>query len=88
MFVAYTGIFRIYSFFFRGVKVVSTFVSSLGSKNAFVGSNATSVLYFSGTFHSNSRGILESFLIESFYLLETPVKVGGKNNFPLFPRLS
>ena len=77
-----------YSFFLRGVNVVTILVSSLGSKNAFDGSNATSVLYFSGTFHSNSNGILESFLIDNFYLLDTPVKVGGKNNFPLLPKLN
>lgn len=77
-----------YSFFFRGVKVVTTLVSSFGNKNALEGSKETSVLYFSGTFHSNSNGILASFLIASFYLLETPVNVGGKNNLPLFPRLS
>lgn len=77
-----------YSFFLRGVNVVTTLVSSLGSKNAFAGSNATSVLYFSGTFHSNSRGILESFLIDNFYLLDTPVNVGGKKSFPLLPRLN
>lgn len=70
------------------MNVVTTLVSSLGSKNALEGSNATSVLYFSGTFHSNSRGILELFFMDSFYLLETPVKVGGKNSLPLFPRLN
>jgi hypothetical protein len=45
----------------------------------------TSNLYFSGTFHSISKGILESFLIESFYLLDTPANVGGKNNLELLP---
>jgi hypothetical protein len=80
--VAYTGILRMYSFFFKGVKVVTTFVSSFGKRYALAGSKLTSVLYFSGTFHSNSKGILASFLIDNFYLLDTPVKVGGKKSFP------
>lgn len=43
-------------------------------------------LYFGGTLHSTSKGIRDSFLIESFYLLETPTKLGGKNSFELFPK--
>ena len=74
---------KLYSFFFEGVNVATTLASSLGNKNPFSGSNPTSVLYFSGTFHSNSRGILESFFTPTFYLLDTPANVGGKNNFPL-----
>ncbi len=77
-----------YSFFFKGVKVVTILISSFGSKKALEGSKLTSVLYFSGTFHSNSKGILASFLIDSFCLLDTPVNVGGKNNLPLLPRVS
>lgn len=63
----------VYSFFLRGVKTVSTLVNSLGSRYALFGSNETSVLYLSGTFHSNSNGILASFLMLNFYLLETPM---------------
>ena len=66
-----------YSFFFSGVNVHVTLVSSLGIKNDFYGSTNISVRYFSGTFHSNCRGILASFLIDSFCFDETPVYVGG-----------
>lgn len=88
MLVAYTGILSIYSLFFNGVNVLTTLVSSFGRRYALIGSKLTSVLYFSGTFHSNSRGILASFLIDTFCLLDTPVKVGGKNSFPLLPRVN
>ena len=77
----------IYSFLLSGVKVVVTLVSSFGSKYALGGSKQTSALYFSGTFHSNSSGILASFLIDTFYLLDTPIKLGGKNNLELLPML-
>jgi hypothetical protein len=77
-----------YSFFLRGVNVATILLSSLGRRYALAGSKVTSVLYFSGTFHSNSSGILASFLIDSFYLLDTPVKVGGKKIFPLLPRVN
>jgi hypothetical protein len=49
----------------------------LGMRNAFWGSKNISVRYFSGTFHSNCRGMRASFLIDSFYFEDTPVYVGG-----------
>ena len=73
-----------YSFFLRGVNVQVTLVSSFGIKNDLAGSKNISVLYFSGTFHSYCRGILASFLIDSFCFDDTPVYVGGKNNFASF----
>ena len=66
-----------YSLFLRGVKVDVILTSSLGSKRDLGGSNWTSVLYFSGTFHSVSIGILELFFMAIFYFVETPMKVGG-----------
>ena len=70
------------------MKVVTTFYSSLGNKNDFYGSNKTSSLYFSGTFHSISSGILESFFIDNFCLLDTPTKVGGKKSLLLLPNVN
>jgi hypothetical protein len=61
-----------------------TLVSSFGIKKDFCGSKKISVRYFSGTFHSYYRGILASFLIDSFYFEDTPVYVGGKNSLASF----
>jgi hypothetical protein len=70
------------------VNVHTTFDSSFGNRYDLHGSKNTSPLYFSGTFHSYSKGILASFFMLNFCLLDTPVNVGGKNNFELLPKLS
>jgi len=63
------------------VKVAVILHSSFGWRNAFVGANLISFLYFSGTFHSYYRGILDSFLTSTVCLDETPTNVGGKKSF-------
>ena len=66
------GTEKMYSLIFVGVKVQIILLSSLAYKIALVFLKVKFSLYFSGTFKSNSKGIQELFLIESFYLLLTP----------------
>ena len=72
-----SGMVTWYSFFFSGVNTATSFASSFGDKIALLGLKLTSFLYFSGTRHSYSRGIRESFFTKNFYLVDTPTKDGG-----------
>ena len=67
-----SGIVIWYSFFLRGVKTATSLVSSFGDRIALLGAKLTSFLYFSGTRHSYSTGILESFFTRNFCLVDTP----------------
>ena len=77
-FLAKIGMLIWYSLILSGVKHAKRLASSFGIKIALDGSNFTSFLYFSGTLHSYSSGILASFLIANFYLVDTPTYDGGK----------